>query len=54
VSISMVSIEDLLRHGLTGVTTVDQVIRNFNPFGLVSRMGISSPDDPVTRTVTWP
>jgi len=54
VSISMVSVEELLRHGLTGVATVDQVIRNFNPYGLVSRMSISSPDDPVTRTVTWP
>jgi hypothetical protein len=54
VSITMVSVEELLRHGLTGVQTVDQVIRNFNPYGLVSRMGISSPDDPVVRYTTWP
>lgn len=54
VSISMVSVEDLLRHGLTGVGTVDQVIRNFNPYGLTSRMKISSPDDPIIRTTTWP
>lgn len=54
VSISMVSIEDLLRHGLTGVSTVDSVIRNLNPYGLVSPMKIASPDDPITRAVTWP
>ena len=50
----MVNVEDLLRNGLTGVQTVDQIIRNFNPHGLTSRMGIASPDDPVTRTTTWP
>jgi hypothetical protein len=54
VSISMVNVDDLLKMGLTGVQTVDQVIRSFNPYGLVSRMGIASPDDPVTRTTTWP
>jgi hypothetical protein len=54
VTISMVNVEDLLRHGLTGVQSVDQIIRNFNPSGLVSKMGIASPDDPVTRTTTWP
>lgn len=54
VSISMVNIDDLLAKGLTGIFTVDQVIRNFNPFGLVSRVRISSPDSPVNRTTTWP
>lgn len=54
VSISMVNTDDLLKMGLTGVHTVDQIIRNFNPYGLVSRMGIASPDDPVNRTTTWP
>ena len=54
ISISMVPVEDLLRNGLTGVFTVDQLIRSFNPYGLVSRMGIASPDDPGARTTTWP
>jgi hypothetical protein len=54
VSISMVSTEELLRNGLTGVATVDQVIRNFNPYGLTSRMRIDSPDIPGHRTTTWP
>ena len=54
ISISMVNVEDLLRMGLTGIDTVDQVIRNFNPYGLVSRMKIDSPDLEVHRTVTWP
>jgi hypothetical protein len=49
-----VNIEELLRNGLTGVATVDQIIRNFNPYGLVSRMRIDSPDIPGHRTTTWP
>jgi hypothetical protein len=52
VSVSMVPIEVLLKAGLTGVTTVDQVIRNFNPYSLASPMRIASPDDPVTRITT--
>lgn len=52
VSVSMVPFEDLLKHGLTGVATVDQVIMGLNPGGLWSRMRISSPDMPVTRTTT--
>jgi hypothetical protein len=52
VSISMVPIEDLLRFGLTGLETVDQVIRSINPSGLTSRMRMASPDLPVTRIVT--
>lgn len=54
VSISMVNVDDLLKEGLTGVQTVDQLIRGFNPFGLVSKMNIASPDDPSVRTQTWP
>jgi hypothetical protein len=52
VTISMVDVDTILRQGWTGVDTVDQVIAQFNPYGLRSRMKISSPDDPVTRIVT--
>lgn len=49
VSVSMVPLEDLLKFGLTGIDTVDQIIRSINPFGLPSRMKVSSPDDPVIK-----
>lgn len=52
VSVSMVPIEQLLSHGLTGVETVDQIIRSINPYGLPSKMRISSPDELPTRFVT--
>lgn len=54
VSISMVSVEELLANGLTGIATVDQVIRSFNPYGLRARLRIDSPDIPGHRTTTWP
>lgn len=54
VSMSLVNVDELLRAGLTGVQTVDQVITTFNPYGLKSQMRISSPDLPVIRTVTQP
>ena len=55
VSVSLPDVAQLLEHGLTGVATVDQVIRSFNPFSLVSRMSIASPDwPPASRTVTYP
>jgi hypothetical protein len=54
VSISTVSLDDLLHRGLTGVATVDSVISSFNPYGLRSAMRISSPDLPVTRQTTIP
>jgi hypothetical protein len=52
VSVSMVPPEILLSMGLTGVDTVDQIIRSVNPGGLTSPMRVSSPDTPVTRYVT--
>lgn len=52
VTISMVDVDALLEKGLTGVTTVDQVIRNINPYGLTSPMKIASPDLPVNRMTT--
>ena len=55
VSVTLSDVDTLLKHGLTGIVTVDQVIRQFNPYGLVSRMGISSPDlPPRPRVVTYP
>lgn len=52
VSVSMVPPELLLSNGLTGIETVDQIIRSINPYGLASRMRIASPDAPVTRYTT--
>ena len=52
VTISMVDVDTLLGKGWTGITTVDQVIAMFNPYGLKSRMRVSSPDAPVSRIVT--
>lgn len=52
VTASMVSVEELLDNGLTGVPTVDNVIRAFNPYRLVSRMKIASPDLPRIRRTT--
>lgn len=52
VSMSVVNIDEVLRAGLTGIQTVDQVIMMINPYGLKSQMRISSPDLPVTRVVT--
>jgi hypothetical protein len=55
ISVSLVDVDALLRHGLTGIPTVDQVIRSFNPYGLPSKMNIASPDwPPLVRTVTYP
>lgn len=55
VSVSLVDVDVMLRNGLTGLTTVDQVIRSFNPYGLTSKMKVSSPDwPPATRVTTYP
>lgn len=52
VTISMVDVDTILSKGWTGVDTVDQIIAQFNPYGLRSKMKISSPDEPVIRIVT--
>ncbi len=54
VSVSFADIDQLLQNGLTGVTTVDQIIRQFNPYRLPSRMRIASPDIHPIRETTWP
>jgi hypothetical protein len=53
ITISNVSIEDLLNNGLTGIPSVDNVIVQFNPYGLKSRMRVVSPDTPIVRTTTF-
>lgn len=54
VSISMVDVDTLLERGLTGITTVDQVIRAVNPYGLTHRARVLSLDEvPIVET-TWP
>jgi len=53
ITFSMVDTAILLKNGFTGIFTVDQLIRNFNPYGLASRMQIASPDLPVVRTTTY-
>jgi hypothetical protein len=54
ISISMVSPEDLLVKGLTGLWELDQLIRSYNPYGLQGRTRFYSPDTPEPRQVTWP
>lgn len=48
-TVSMVDVDMLLEKGLTGITTVDQLIRTFNPYGLTSQMKISSPEIDTVR-----
>ena len=52
VSVSLADVDMMLNKGFTGITTVDQVIRSFNPYSLPSRMGIASPDWPPSARVT--
>jgi hypothetical protein len=55
VSVTLADVAQLLEHGLTGLPTVDQVIRQFNPNSLTSKMSIASPDwPPPQRMVTFP
>ena len=55
VSVSLTDMDAILKNGLTGIPTVDQVILRFNPYLLTSKMSIASPDFPPTsRTVTFP
>lgn len=54
VTVSLVNVEQFLEDGLTGIVTVDNVIRAFNPYRLTSRMKIASPDINPIRKTTWP
>lgn len=54
VTVSLVDVDQLLENGLTGVVSVDNIIRAFNPHRLTSRMKISTPDENPIRMTTWP
>lgn len=54
VTVSLVDVDTLLNKGLTGLFTVDQVIRTYNPSGLTRPLRIVSPDATPIRTQTWP
>lgn len=54
VNVTLADVDQLLENGLTGLTTVDQVIRTMNPYRLTSRMKIASPDITQIRRTTWP
>jgi hypothetical protein len=54
VTVSLVDVDQLLENGLTGVVTVDNIIRAFNPYRLTSRMKIASPDYGPIRKTNWP
>lgn len=54
ISISVASIEEVLKNGLTGLWEVDQVIMHVNPFGVKHRPRFYSPDLPEGRQISWP
>jgi hypothetical protein len=54
VTVSLVDVDQLLENGLTGLVTVDNLIRAVNPYRLVSRMKVVSPDVSPIRRQTWP
>lgn len=54
VTASFANVEQLLDDGLTGISTVDNVIRAFNPYRLTSRMRIATPDYSPIRKTNWP
>jgi hypothetical protein len=54
VNVSMVSIDEVLKNGLTGLWEVDQLIMHYNPHGLKGRTRFYSPDLPEGRQITFP
>lgn len=52
VSVNMVSLDNLMENGFTGIPEVDQVIRTYNPSRLPYRMRVMTPDIPIPRRVT--
>lgn len=54
VSVNMTDVDMLLRHQLTGIKEVDDVIIALNPGGLKGRTRFYSPESPVNRMTTWP
>lgn len=54
ITIDMVSPDDLLDSGFTGLWEVDTVIHALNPHRLVERLRIYAPELNVARQTTWP
>lgn len=54
VTISSVDINDVLKNGLTGLWVLDQLILQYNPYGLKGQPRMYSPDLQMPRQVTWP
>lgn len=54
ISVNMVDVDTLIKSGLTGIVSVDNIIRALNPNGLKGRTRMYSPDLPVTRMQTYP
>lgn len=54
ITIDMVSPDDLLESGLTGLWEVDTVIRALNPYQNKARLRVFAPELNVPRTTTWP
>lgn len=54
ISISMVDFNEVLKHGLTGLWDVDQLIMTINPYGLKGQTRFYSPDAPQVRQITYP
>lgn len=54
VTVNMVDISEILKNGLTGLWSLDQLILSYNPYGLKGRTRFYSPDLQEPRQVTWP
>jgi hypothetical protein len=54
VTVSTVTLEELMRNGLTGLYEVDQLIMSYNPYGLKGRTRFYSPELKEGRQVTFP
>lgn len=52
-TVSMVDVEQLLQHNLTGIWEIDMVVSSLNPNGLKGRTRFFSPDLQEPRQVTW-
>lgn len=54
VSVNMVSLDNLMENGFTGLPEVDQLIQIYNPRHLPYPLRIMTPDRPAPRMTTWP
>lgn len=54
VTISGVDINEMLKHGLSGIWPLDQLLLAYNPYGLKAANRLFTPDIQLPRQVTWP